>query len=52
MNTTVKISRFIATTISYISTQVAETSTKASVGAIFEEPKMPKILLKKAKKAK
>ncbi|MFT5875640.1 MAG: cyclic lactone autoinducer peptide [Clostridium sp.] len=49
MNTTVKISRFVATTISYISTKVAETSTKASVGGGFEEPKMPKVLLKKAK---
>jgi cyclic lactone autoinducer peptide len=49
MNTTVKISRFIAKAISDISTNVADSSTKACVAMLFEEPKMPKSLLKKAK---
>jgi len=45
----VKISRFIAKTISNISTNIADTSTKKCIAMAFEEPKMPKSLLKKAK---
>lgn len=49
MNATMKVSRFIAKKISDISTKVAYSSTKASIAMFFEEPKMPKSLLKKAK---
>ena len=49
MNATVKISSFIAKIISDISTNVADTSTKKCIAMFFEEPKMPKSLLKKAK---
>ncbi|MCY6355339.1 cyclic lactone autoinducer peptide [Clostridium sp. ZS2-4] len=49
MNTTKKLSKFIANSISNISTKVAYTSTKKCAFLVLEEPKMPKSLLKKAK---
>ncbi|MCY6355310.1 cyclic lactone autoinducer peptide [Clostridium sp. ZS2-4] len=49
MNTTKKLSKFIANKISNVSTKVAHTSTRACACLILEEPKIPKSLLKKAK---
>ncbi len=49
MNTTKKVSKFIANSISTVSTKVAYTSTTKCAFLILEEPKMPKSLLKKAK---
>ncbi|WP_231169081.1 cyclic lactone autoinducer peptide [Clostridium botulinum] len=45
-----KVSRMIANIISGVSTNIAYTSTKKCVALNgLEEPKMPKILLKRAK---
>ncbi|MEL7597696.1 MAG: cyclic lactone autoinducer peptide [Clostridiaceae bacterium] len=49
MNTTKKVSKFIANKISNVSTKIAHTSTKKCLAFFLEEPKMPKSLLKKAK---
>ncbi|WP_231147821.1 MULTISPECIES: AgrD family cyclic lactone autoinducer peptide [Clostridium] len=45
-----KVSRMIANIISGVSTNIAYTSTKKCVSLNgLEEPKMPKVLLKRAK---
>jgi cyclic lactone autoinducer peptide len=49
MNITEKASKLLAIKISNIATNIAHTSTQACMAYAFEEPKMPKSLLKKAK---
>lgn len=50
MNTTKNISEILSTKISEVSTKVANTSTKQTLIWMWQEPKMPKALLKKSAK--
>ncbi|WP_084284474.1 cyclic lactone autoinducer peptide [Clostridium lundense] len=49
MNTSSKFSKFLATKLSNLSTDVAKTSTKSCVPLFIGQPKMPESLLKKDK---
>jgi hypothetical protein len=49
MNTTKKLSKFLTIKICEVATHIAYTSTEACTALNFQEPKMPKSLLKKAK---
>ncbi|SUY48075.1 Uncharacterised protein [Clostridium putrefaciens] len=47
MNITQKLSKILAIKISDIAINIAYTSIQASIAYALEEPKMPKLLLKK-----